>query len=131
MIQSGVILNAEKSTITVNSNNENRGLGIVAYSNSFVEVNGDLEIKQADDTITKEKGISAISTRGHSTVKINENNQNTVKIDGDIEFSFHKETSNTTVDAEVILNLSNTDSFLNGKIFVEGNPQRKKWKLIL
>lgn len=129
MVQSGVILNAEKSTITVNSNNENRGLGIVAYSNSFVEVNGDLEIKQADDTITKEKGISAISTRGHSTIKINENNQNTVKIDGDIEFSFHKETSNTTVDAEVILNLSNTDSFLNGKIFVEGNPPKEKMEV--
>ncbi len=129
MVQSGVILNTEKTSITVNSNESERGLGIVAYSNSFVEVNGDLEIKQANDKTTQEKGISAISTRGHSTVKINESGKNTVKIDGDIEFSFHAPTSGTTVDANVILNLSNANSYFNGKIFVEGNPTIGKDKV--
>ena len=120
MIQSGVTLNTGKTTITVNSNEDNRGIGIAVFSNSLVEVKGDLEIKQYDDKKTKEYGIIALDTRGHSTIKINENCKNTVKLDGDIVF----DRADTPVESNVILNLSNKESVFTGGIYTDYNPDK-------
>lgn len=84
--------------------------GIVALSNSSVEINGNLEIN-AD---------KIIATRGYSEIKINESSNKNVKLTGDIDFNYDKPTSGTPVDANVLINLSNKDSYFNGKIIVTG-----------
>ena len=111
-----MIINSENTEINVTSgikdDNDHHAVGISVLSQGQLEINGNLEVK-AD---------SVLATRGNSVTKINENGKNTVKLDGDIEFNYDERTSKTTVDADVTLNLSNADSYLNGKISVTGNP---------
>ncbi len=92
--------------------------GLVAFSSSSIEVKGNLEVNA--DTV--------IATRGNSSVIVNENNDKTVKLNGDIEFNYDKLSSGTTVESDIILNLSNEDSYLKGKISVTGEniPDDKK-----
>lgn len=105
-----LVINSENTIINSTSNikNEKEGFshGIVAFSQGKVEVKGNLEIN-ADNVI---------ETRGESTIKINENNNKTVKLNGDIVFSYSDETSKTTIDSDVTVNLSNKNSYLNGNI---------------
>lgn len=54
-------------------------------------------------------------------VYINENNnsQNIVKLNRNIKFQFNGKESNTKVDSDIIVNLSNSESEFNGKIYTE------------
>lgn len=54
-------------------------------------------------------------------VHINENNnsQNIVKLNGNIKFQFNGKESNTKVDSDIIVNLSNSESEFNGRIYTE------------
>lgn len=83
---------------------ESPAIGIVAYSGSKVTINNNLTVNAA----------TAISTRGNSTININQDGTGTVKLNGDISFDYNEATSGTTVDSEVNINLTNKDSYLNG-----------------
>ena len=118
--RSAVTINAKNTTIIVNSgvkeadksSGEYNNIGIVNYSQGIVKINNNLTIQAG----------TAISTRGNANTVINEDGTGTVKIDGDINFNYDKPTSGTAVDATVDINLTNADSYLNGNIFVNGNP---------
>lgn len=83
---------------------EHTAIGIVAYSGSKVNINNNLTVNTA----------TAISTRGNSTININQDGTGTVKLNGDISFDYDAKTSGTTVDSNVNINLTNKDSYLNG-----------------
>lgn len=83
---------------------EHTAIGIVAYSSSKVNINNNLTVNAA----------TAISTRGNSTININQDGTGTVKLNGDISFDYDDATSKTTVDSNVNINLTNKDSYLNG-----------------
>lgn len=108
-----------KATIDINTKNtvinaitdedkvvggEHTAIGIVAYSGSKVNINNNLTVNAA----------TAISTRGNSTININQDGTGTVKLNGDISFDYDDATSKTTVDSNVYINLTNKDSYLNG-----------------
>ena len=111
-----IIINSENTIINAKTDTGKDENGIVVLSQGKLEVNGNLEVN----------ANSAIVTRGNSSVLINKNNNKTIKLNGDIEFNYDKETSGTTVDSGLTLNLSNKDSFLNGKISITGNPETGK-----
>lgn len=118
--RSTVTINAKNTTIIVDSgvkeadksSGEYNNIGIVNYSQGIVKINNNLTIQAG----------TAISTRGNAKTVINEEGTGTVKIDGDINFNYDQPTSGTAVDATVDINLTNADSYLNGNIFVNGNP---------
>lgn len=106
---------AVTTSLTVNANNLkiNASQGILAYSNSGLDIEGDVEINSE----------VAIVARGNSTVNINET-CSTCKtvINGDVVFM----TTNTPTDsddsgrfinADVNLNLSGADSQWNGRAY--------------
>ena len=111
-------INSENTVIKVTAgvkvdpdDKDNHAVGISVLSQGQLEVNGNLTV--VADT--------AIATRGNSSIVINRNNDKTIKLDGDIEFNYNYNTSKITVDADVTLNLSNAESYLNGRIAVTGN----------
>ncbi len=80
---SSIIVNAGKTTIT---NTLDGGLGISAFSNGYMEINGDLTVNAGH----------AIDVRGNSTVLINKNKTGIVTLNGDIVF----ETPNQSPDGD-------------------------------
>ncbi len=118
-----LVINSENTVINVTSNMKNEkeasSIGIAAFSQAKVEVNGNLEINAEN----------VIETRGGATTIINKDEKNTVKLNGDIVFSYNDKTSQTTRDANVIINLSNSDSYFNGNIMktsdIENIPEEK------
>ena len=98
-------------TITVNG-----GLiGLSAYSNGQLDVNGDL-------TVTAER---AVEVRGNSTVNINTDGKHTTVLNGDIAFSTPAEppanyqNSGGLVNANVNINLAGEGSSWTGRAFKE------------
>ena len=85
------------------------GVGIVSYSNGTVDVKGNLDID----------ANCAIQTRGYAKTFINTTKDKTVTIDGDIAFTKEYDQANVITDAEVVLNLSNGNSYLEGNIYVD------------
>lgn len=81
--------------ININSNN----LGIVAFSNSQVNVDGNLVVN----------AINAIDTRGNATININTDGTHTTVLNGDIVF----ETPNTPSDPQNSGNLINSNVNIN------------------
>ena len=73
-------------------------------SQGEIIVNGNLALK-AD---------TAILARGDAIVKINEDGKHTTKLDGDMSFNYDKATSGTKVDADVLVNLTGSESYWNG-----------------
>ena len=99
-------INTDKTVIKSN------GIGLSAYSNGTLKVNGDLEVD----------AVKAVSARGYSKIEINSDKQHTVKLNGDVEFNFSKgSNSNTSIQADVTINLSNADSYLTGNIVKSGD----------
>ncbi len=86
---------------------------LVAMSQGAITVKGDI-YATAEDVIV---------ARGSSNVKINEtaNDKRIVQLTGNIDFNYNLPTSGTPVDAAVIVNLTNEDSFLDGNIIVTGD----------
>lgn len=87
-------------------------IGIIAYSGSTVNIANNLTVNAG----------TAISTRGYSTININQDGTGTVKMNGDISFNYDEKTSGTPIDSTVNLNLTNEESYLNGNIIKTGNP---------
>lgn len=86
--------------------------GIIAYSNAVIDVKGNLYLKTKSGN---ELG-NALSVRGNSVTNINENNNKTVVLEGNIIFE-HADMKEGEKDTTVNLNLSNKDSYFTGKIY--------------
>ena len=112
---SKVTINSEKTIINVNGT-KNPGIGLLAMSQGIIDVKGDLEVNAG----------SAIAARGNATVNVNKDGNRTVKLNGDIEFNYEGETSGSLVDADININLTNSESYLNGNILITGNPSEDK-----
>ena len=120
-----LVINADNTVINVSSDvkidpveKDNHSIGIAAYSQGEVEVNGNLTINAA----------TAINTRGHSTVTINKNNNGVVQLNGDIIYDVTNDgNSGLIADSTVNLNLSNEKSLFNGsvKTHKSGNESSK------
>lgn len=91
-------------------------IGIIAYSKSEVNINNNLTVNAP----------TAISTRGQSTININQDGKGTVKMNGDISFDYDQGTSGTEINSTVNLNLANAESYLKGNILKNGNAPKKK-----
>lgn len=97
-------INAAKTVITSSN------IGLSAFSNGSLKVKGDLQVQAA----------TAVAARGYSQIEINKEKNHTVQLKGDVEFTYAKVTSNTSIEADVTINLSNADSYLQGNIIKGG-----------
>ena len=102
--KASITIDAENTYITVTSGEADSASGLVAMSQGHLTVNGNLYAK-AD---------SVLVARGGAVVRINESNDKIVQLTGDINFNYDKKTSNTSVDADVLVNLSGENSFWKG-----------------
>ena len=104
-------LNSENIIMDISTKKGN-ALGILCFSNSHIDVNGNLTINTKS-----EKGLTiAIDSRGNSILNINQNKDKKVILNGDIYFE-HQGDSDNEKDTRINLNLSTKDSVLNGKIY--------------
>lgn len=122
-IPAEVNINAKNTVIDVSTDKDNvepgeehPAIGIIAYSGSQVNINNNLTVN----------ALTAISTRGQSTININQDGKGTVKMNGDISFNYDEVTSGTVIDSTVNLNLANAESYLKGNILKNGNPPKEK-----
>lgn len=122
-IPAEVNINAKNTVIDVSTDKDNveageehPAIGIIAYSGSKVNINNNLTVNAP----------TAISTRGQSTININQDGKGTVKMNGDISFNYDEVTSGTVIDSTVNLNLANAESYLKGNILKNGNPPEEK-----
>lgn len=106
------IINATTGTDIDPKDKEHRAIGIVAFSEAEVEINGNLYVNAG----------SAIATRGKALININKdkNADTIVQLNGDINFNYDQPTSKTPVRAVVNINLLNDKSFLKGNIVTNG-----------
>lgn len=106
------IINATTGTDIDPNDKEHRAIGIVAFSEAEVEINGNLYVNAG----------SAIATRGKALININKdkNADTIVQLNGDINFNYDQPTSKTPVRAVVNINLLNDKSFLKGNIVTNG-----------
>ena len=106
------IINATTGTDIDPQDKEHRAIGIVAFSEAEVEINGNLYVNAG----------SAIATRGKALININKdkNADTIVQLNGDINFNYDQPTSKTPVRAVVNINLLNDKSFLKGNIVTNG-----------
>lgn len=98
------------ASVTLNGENINiksNGLGMVAFSNGQLNINGNLTASAPE----------LISVRGHSTVNINAEGKYTTKLDGDIEFNITDDgKSGLKSNAYVNIKLTDSNSYFNGNI---------------
>ena len=97
-----LVINSENTVINVTGNGPT--VGMSAMSQGRITVNGNLEVN-AD---------KAIIARGDAIVTINKNADKTVKLNGDIDFTYSESTSGTKVDAVVDITLSGANSYWVG-----------------
>ena len=120
--KSHIIVNAANTKIDVigAASGYDEVNGIVTMSEGAVEVLGNLEINAKN----------VILTRGNSFTKINEAQKNTVKLNGDIAFDYYGQNSGTTVDSNVLINLSDSSSFWKGYSHVTWDNTPPKTELL-
>ena len=115
--KASVIIDAKNTVINATSDNA-ESLGIVVYSQGVLRANGNIEINA--DTV--------ISTRGDSTVRINESGENKVVLNGNIDFGYWHSNSQTKVDADVLVNLTGAETQWNGNASVSwGGITQHDW----
>lgn len=100
-----LIVNADKTVV------KSGCIGLSAYSNAYLEINGDLQVDAP----------TAVNARGHSTININPNDsegKHTVVLNGNIEFTTPGPTQNSgdVIDANVNINLTNAASSWTGAL---------------
>ena len=109
------------ATTTGSSEKGHSANAIVAHSQGVMNINGNLEAHATS---------AAISTRGASTIKINEDGLHSTKLYGNIDFNYDKGTSGTVADATVIVNFSGSDSIWVGNSSVSygtGKPSDQSY----
>lgn len=90
--------------------------GLVAMSLGQIYLEGDTTIN-ADDVIL---------ARGNAVVHVNESGKHSTVLNGNIRFDYDSKTSKTTVDADVLVNLTGENSVWNGSSYVSwgtGKPE--------
>lgn len=105
-------LNLEADNIEITS----KGLALVVFSNSELNINGNLNI---------DSGEVAIDTRGNALININQgvdNENNTTVINGDIVFETPNspgdaQNSGKIINSEVNINFNGNNSEFNGKVY--------------
>ncbi len=120
---SSIIINAGKTTI---KNTAEDGIGLSAFSNGYLEVNGDLTVEAS----------KAINVRGNSTVLINKDKTGVVTLNGDIVFDTPNQkpdgdsyNSGAVLNANVTVNLTEGSSW-TGRAY-QGYPVKNtagKWE---
>ena len=105
---STININTENTVIKATSGVEGGASGIVALSEGIVKINSNLEVDSDN----------AIVARGDAKVTINKSGEKTTKLNGNINFNYDKATSGTKVDADVLVNLTGTESYWNGNAIV-------------
>ncbi|HJA16696.1 MAG TPA: autotransporter outer membrane beta-barrel domain-containing protein [Candidatus Duodenibacillus intestinigallinarum] len=107
-----VIINAENTYVKadyVGELTEDAAIAaLLAMSEGHLHINGNLYAE----------GRYALVARGDSFVRINESNTKTIQLIGDIDFNYDKKSSGTGANADVLVNLSNADSFWKGSATV-------------
>lgn len=88
--------------------------GIEAMSNGWIDLDGNLTVNAKN----------AILARGYATVNVNESGENTVKLNGDVNFNFYSNpgssgNSGSVIDAYVNVNLANAQSYWTGNTVVD------------
>lgn len=107
-------LNALNVNVNITDANGNAtGNGLVAMSQGILNVNSNVSVNAEN----------AILARGNATIKVNENSDNTTKLNGDILFGYDGPTSGTGVDADVLVNLTGADSVWNGNTKINWNVE--------
>ncbi|WP_418541751.1 autotransporter domain-containing protein [Parasutterella excrementihominis] len=102
-----IVINSENTTV------KSSDLGLAAYSNGQMEINGNLSVEA-------EKAIEA---RGYSTININKSGENTIVLNGDIVFGTpnveggDSNNSGNIIDAYVNVNLSGENSSWTGRSY--------------
>ena len=116
-----VILNTNNVVINASSDKAT-STGVTAWSQAQVIMNNGNVSITADNVI---------DTRGNSLIEINANNdsKNIINLNGNIIFAYDGDQSGTTIESGVNINLSNKDSFLNGKITPTGDAPGGKDKV--
>ncbi len=97
-----LVLNSENTVVNVTG--QGMTVGLSAMSQGRIIVNGNLEVNAQ----------KAIIARGDAVVIVNKNADKTVKLNGDIDFTYNESTSGTKVDAIVDVTLSGVDSYWVG-----------------
>lgn len=121
----------DTSKIVINSgstviNSENGdGAGIMAFSNGYVEINGDLTVNAA----------TAIDTRGNATININKEGDGTVVLNGDIVFETPGPSKNSgnVINSNVNINLTGSSSSWTGalvKLYPETNKDNEDYTTV-
>lgn len=107
-----VIINAENTYVKadyVGELTEDAAIAaLLAMSEGHLHINGNLYAE----------GRYALVARGDSVVRINESNTKTIQLIGDIDFNYDKKSSGTGANADVLVNLSNANSFWKGSATV-------------
>lgn len=107
-----VIINAENTYVKadyVGELTEDAAIAaLLAMSEGHLHINGNLYAE----------GRYALVARGDSVVRINKSNTKTIQLIGDIDFNYDKKSSGTGANADVLVNLSNADSFWKGSATV-------------
>ena len=110
-------VNITANNIVVNSN----ALGISAFSNGQMNVNGNLVVNAKN----------AIDTRGNATININKDGQHTTVLNGDIVFETpyrqgKPENSGEKINSNVNINLSGEESSWTGRAYQEYQVEVEK-----
>ncbi|WP_295484462.1 autotransporter domain-containing protein [uncultured Succinatimonas sp.] len=101
---SRLVINGDNTVI-----NAKNGAGLMAFSNGYLEVNGNLTVN----------AVNAIDARGYATVNVNKDKNATVVLNGDIAFETPgpKANSGDIIDAYVNVNLVGEDSSWTGSVY--------------
>lgn len=116
--RSYVNIDADRTVIDVTAP-AGQSNGIIAWSQAKVLLNdGDVVIRTQDFDGNLGAG-NAINTRGHSLVEINvEGDPNhVVQIVGDVNYEYNQSSSQTAIDSDVTIRLTNADSFFEGNVY--------------
>ncbi|WP_303961093.1 autotransporter outer membrane beta-barrel domain-containing protein [Succinatimonas hippei] len=103
----------DTSRLVINGNNTvinaKNGAGLMAFSNGYLEVNGNLTVN----------ALNAIDARGYATVNVNKDKNATVVLNGDIAFETPgpKANSGDIIDAYVNVNLTGEESSWTGAVY--------------
>lgn len=111
-----VIVNAENTTIKSNT------CGIYSLINGRVVLNGNTEILKR--SVETDEPQYAIATYGNAVTKINPNGDKTAKLNGDIRFGYKGNTY--TANSQVYINLTGSESYLNGNIYAYNHDEAKR-----
>ena len=107
-----LVIDADNTVITNNYKDGKDGSGLMAFSNGYLEVKGNLEVN----------AFNAIDTRGHATININtDESADRVVLNGNIVFETPgaSENSGEILDSNVNIHLTGSNSSWTGNVYKE------------